>query len=680
MALSPYQTIGQPIETNHFGDVYQGLEFAAQRDVRMIVAHERFAADAERWDKVWDDVLAMIHCQHQNLVAVYNVDKSQRTIVTEWLPSDLQQAATTKSLSTGDVRQVLHQALDGLAEIHQRGLVHGDVRPANLQLTGDQFVKLAFSPGLAFGGEYHRREIGNRFAAPELLNPAFGEINAAADLYGLGMSALALLVGARFDKKFRVSGKHPAELEQAWMHWQASADEEVDVDKTVSGLPADVRQVIHRLTRKHVDQRYSSAAEAQADLETSESQPLESVPIAAPPTPQPAGATATRNQSPGRSAAQPTATASKNNDTFIKAAILLVTLALLAIIIEPWTWFGGEPEGDVDPQVPPRFAADFVTDPADAEVQLTRLSEDEGPQTVDPPESGPYQLLAGKYRVTATRDQYEPCEHELVVPDGLEDLSPIVLTPLAITTVPDEPKVDPADELEQSLGLQFVLVTKGSFLMGLPDDQQPTEIENDYYLAAHEVTVGQYRAFVADAGYETLAQKTGGRGYVDGSLRRDVSVNWQNPGFLEQVDGDMEDLPVVQIAWEDAAEFCRWLTSKSGRTYRLPSEAEWEYACRAGTTTLFATGDELADTRANIDGVFGRAVKVGSYPANAWGLFDMHGNVQEWCQDSFSESTRVLRGGGWDDSTTSCRSGSRRGQVPEYVSSKTGFRIVREVE
>src|SRR5262249_40147173 len=101
--------------------------------------------------------------------------------------------------------------------------------------------------------------------------------------------------------------------------------------------------------------------------------------------------------------------------------------------------------------------------------------------------------------------------------------------------------------------------------------------------------------------------------------------------------GKGDDDPVVFVTWHDAVAFCRWLSKKEGKTYRLPTEAEWEYACRAGTKTLYATGDTISASQANLgrsaDGKPQRVVKVGSYRPNAWGLYDMHGNVQEWCSD-----------------------------------------------
>jgi formylglycine-generating enzyme required for sulfatase activity len=161
------------------------------------------------------------------------------------------------------------------------------------------------------------------------------------------------------------------------------------------------------------------------------------------------------------------------------------------------------------------------------------------------------------------------------------------------------------------------------------------------------------------------------------------------------------------VSWEDAVAICRKLSAKEGQEYRLPTEAEWEYACRAGTTTPFSFGSVLKGQEANCDGNYpygtttkgpflGRTTKVGSYAANAFGLYDMHGNVWEWCADWYdaeyykhspsedppgaaSGSYRVYRGGGWFLDASGCRASCRRGGVPGYRGAILGFRLARTV-
>ncbi|MGB3612916.1 MAG: formylglycine-generating enzyme family protein, partial [Elainellaceae cyanobacterium] len=162
-----------------------------------------------------------------------------------------------------------------------------------------------------------------------------------------------------------------------------------------------------------------------------------------------------------------------------------------------------------------------------------------------------------------------------------------------------------------------------------------------------------------------------------------------------------EDHPVAQISWDEAVEFCQRLSHRTGHHYRLPSEAEWEYACRARETTPFHFGDALTPELATYSSKGTTAVN--SYPANAFGLYDMHGNVWEWCSDRWHENykgapndgtswnaggesqladnaiQRVVRGGSWLDPHMRCRAASRIGLATDTRSGDLGFRVVRDM-
>jgi uncharacterized protein (TIGR02996 family) len=247
--------------------------------------------------------------------------------------------------------------------------------------------------------------------------------------------------------------------------------------------------------------------------------------------------------------------------------------------------------------------------------------------------------------------------------------------------------------LDNRLGMGLALIPPGAFLMGSlldeaerrKDEQQhEVEITRAFGLGVHPVTVGQFRAFAQATGYR--------------------ETRWQNPGFPQD-----DTHPVVWVSWNDAQEFCAWLTqTDSGRVYRLPTEAEWEYACRAGAPESypFHVGrplHSLSSTQANFDGnyPYGGAAKgpslwrttpVGSYSPNGWGLYDMHGNVWEWCADWYSAayykrsrrqdppgppagSSRVIRGGSWGGPGQFCRSALRHRDGPTGRHSYLGFRV-----
>jgi len=336
----------------------------------------------------------------------------------------------------------------------------------------------------------------------------------------------------------------------------------------------------------------------------------------------------------------------------------------------------------------------------------------------------------------------------------------------------DRPPARPPDRA----GLTLIPVASGELLMGTSDEQAdqlrppfwrsaPIQRDEDleaekprhrvriskgFYISAHEVTVAQFRRFVTATGYVTDAEKNGrgGRGFdrtgddgpddraganpkkPAGRFETAAKYTWKNPGFPQ---GD--DHPVVLVSWNDAARFCAWLSREEHATYRLPTEAEWEYTARAGTDGWLSFGDDptIAHRFANLadpslekahpghvarqrlvdvahdpaDG-FVYTAPVGSFKPNAFGLFDVHGNVWEWCLDRFQrtyyrqlharEATaevaaidpkgpaapdgngdfRVLRGGSFYTDVLVARSTSRLWGAPDDAFCYAGFRVVRE--
>jgi formylglycine-generating enzyme required for sulfatase activity len=262
----------------------------------------------------------------------------------------------------------------------------------------------------------------------------------------------------------------------------------------------------------------------------------------------------------------------------------------------------------------------------------------------------------------------------------------------------EDPK--PPKEVVNSLGMKLVLIPSGKFVMGMPktekilygnEAEHEVEITKPFYMGAFEVTQEQYEK-VMDKNPSRYSPTGAGKDKVKGM--------------------DTKSFPVEDVEWAEAVEFCKTLSArpeetKAGRKYRLPTEAEWEYACRAGTKTRFAFGNGLTLEQANFDGRFmnqgaqsekwlGRTCKVGSYKPNDWGLYDMHGNVWEWCSDWYqpdyyttspkkdppgpekgSDDRRVRRGGDFGAFGLHVRSGARFA----YQSDKngTGLRVVCEV-
>jgi formylglycine-generating enzyme required for sulfatase activity len=254
--------------------------------------------------------------------------------------------------------------------------------------------------------------------------------------------------------------------------------------------------------------------------------------------------------------------------------------------------------------------------------------------------------------------------------------------------------------ITNAIGMKLTLIPAGKFLVGSPQDeaerdtdeeQHEVAITKPFYMGVHEVTQREYERIIP-----------------------------KNPSFFHAKNGGGPEHPVEQVLWGEAVEFCKKLSElpeekQAGRVYRLPTEAEWEYACRAGTKTAFHFGNRLSGTQANFNGHFPyggadkgpylqKTAKVGSYPANAFGLHDMHGNVAEWCADwydpdyyrhspkadppgppkgvvatGFGGFYHVVRGGCWLDEGRGCRAAYRFRFMPSDRYRLVGFRVVCEM-
>lgn len=252
---------------------------------------------------------------------------------------------------------------------------------------------------------------------------------------------------------------------------------------------------------------------------------------------------------------------------------------------------------------------------------------------------------------------------------------------------------EPIPGLPEEAWPDMITLPEGEFLMGAPEvekgsngDERPQRrvtVPHPFALGRTAVTFAMWDAAMA-------------AGFVppDGKLPEDEG--WGR-----------DDRPVINVSWDDAQAYCSWLNQRFGLapgTYRLPSEAEWEYACRAGTTTPFSFGKTISTKQANYDGreiygkgkrgeYRGRTVRVGSLPANPWGLCEMHGNVLEWVEDAYGpypadatdashllhgdDPSRVLRGGSWLRQPQVLRSAARDGCLPDFRSFLIGFRVAR---
>lgn len=296
----------------------------------------------------------------------------------------------------------------------------------------------------------------------------------------------------------------------------------------------------------------------------------------------------------------------------------------------------------------------------------------------------------------------------------------------------------PPKTITNSLGMPLVRIEPGEFWMGsaippkevvdwlkaegvvspLTDSRHKVRITKPFCMGKYEVTKGEFRTFVEATNYQTEPERdgNGGEGWnpVTEILEKGPRYTWQNPGWIPYDD----TYPVVNVTWNDAQAFCKWLSKKERITYRLPSEAEWEYACRAGTETLFYNGDDPENvpkianapdgtakekfpawptTLKGHDGyIF--AAPVGRFAANPWGLHDMLGNVGEWTADVYdanalrnrvgtttvdpfvtsgpSPMRRVWRGGFFYYRSVYVNCAARFPAPPNFTADRHGFRVV----
>ena len=356
-------------------------------------------------------------------------------------------------------------------------------------------------------------------------------------------------------------------------------------------------------------------------------------------------------------------------------------------------------------------------------------------------------LLEANPTALTKPDQLALVEYERVLDGKLapEKLALALKLISSTPTTPSSPQVvtgTQGNALRSSAGVELVLIPAGEFLMGSPDsdsdadgDEKPqrkVKITRPFYLGKHEVTKGQFAKFVAAKSYKTEPERDGegGWGYNPATGKfegRKPQYTWRSTGWTPYED----DHPVVNVTWNDAIAFCNWQSEAEGLTpcyradgasfvavagngHRLPTEAEWEYACRAGTTTPYSSGNDpeaLASVGNVADGTakakfsdwsstiaakdgFVFTAPVGNFKANAFGLHDMHGNVWEWCADWYDDkyyatrpetdpqgpslgSYRVDRGGGWIGWAAGCRSADRGRDTPGNRSHDLGFRLAR---
>jgi formylglycine-generating enzyme required for sulfatase activity/serine/threonine protein kinase len=671
LQVGPYLLLAQ-LGKGGMGNVFKARHQLLNRIVALKVVRKDMDEDATNERRFRREIQATAQLSHPNIVVAHDAGCAEGVhfFAMEYIEgTDL--ARLVKESGPLPVTRacdfIRHAAL-GLQHAYEHGLVHRDIKPSNLIVTTEGSRVKIVDMGLVRLGqeptEAALTESGTVVGTPDYLAPEQATnsktVDIRADLYSLGCTFYFLLIG-----------RHPfpdgSALEKLLKHLQERATPVRDLRPEI---PPAVAAVVEQLMAKNPDDRYQRPIEVAAVLEPfcdAAAEPL------TPPT---------SKQARG---SLPTIRVAKSAPAS-PAPVEIPPLAPLRgevsreEVSEP-----GPPEPQ--PLAPAKPVEERAGPPANqplaAPVDNAPAAPAATSQPAQPSEPPPRRRL----RVVAAIVLVAACAGAALWRPWQADSGPHRNPPV-----------------KNAIGLELVRIPAGEFTMGAPlgemgrrDEEGPPHkvvFSRSFYMAIHETTVGQFRAFTEATRYQTEAENKGA-----GALRWDAAkqtwqlateCTWRNPGWPVS-----DDQPVVCVSRKDALAFCYWLSRIESKVYRLPFEAEWEYACRAETTTPYATGQTLSLRDASFGSAGLKTTRVGSFAPNAWGLFDMHGNAWEWCADGYnptyyqvspardptgpdSGSEGILRGGSWQSDASECRSARRRAAPSDARRNDTGFRVVRE--
>jgi formylglycine-generating enzyme required for sulfatase activity len=662
---------------------------------------------------------------------------------------------------------MLRQMADALRFAHGKGLIHRDIKPENIMFDGEERPLLTdLGIAKAIGSGTRMTKTGMSIGTPHYMSPeqARGKsVDGRSDLYSLGVVFYEML-----------TGKVPYEAEETLAVAYAHVNE--PVPELPTSLAA-YQHFIDRLMAKSPEDRFADAAQLVTTVEKVQAgqqvaRPASATRVMPHAAPAPADDRLSENGDRSKKSGLLWGLGGALAALLVAGGFYFYTQQPKRVFPGGG---GGRPlvsSGPVQPSaVPPsRTDADKAPEPSAADEQRARrqrlkaLVDQEQVQRLlsqagedlnalrltspagnnalekyervlalnsgNPAAQQGIARIVGKYLAMAERSasgkKFEKAEGyleraEAILPDarGIAELkAKLAVWPGRIFR----------DRLKDGTpGPQMVMVEGGCFKMGSPagekgreDDEGPVhEVCLDGFLMGrYEVTVGQFRKFVQATGYKTDAEKnTGGEEgswtLVEENGKREwkwkAGADWRSPGFKQT-----DKMPVACVSWNDARAYIKWLKEQTGKQYTLPSEAQWEYAARAGTITArfwgndpdkacgYANGVDKTndgtwswnDPVHNCEDGYYYAAPVGSFKPNRFGLYDMLGNVREWCMDTYSSSAyskharnnpiytggsnRVYRGGSWDYEPKWVRSANRNRCGAAYRNAYLGFRLLRK--
>jgi serine/threonine protein kinase/formylglycine-generating enzyme required for sulfatase activity len=670
--LGQYRVL-QLLGQGGMGLVFRAEDLQLQRPVALKVMRPAVARHPIARERFLREARATAKVVHENVVTIFQVgeDRGVPFIVMQLLEGLTLEALLRRqgqggpALSLPQVLKLGREIARGLGAAHGKGLIHRDVKPANVWLDSSaggrvkilDFGLVLAAPDAASNAAANRlTQLGTFLGTPAYVAPEQGwgddKLDGRADLFSLGCILYRLCAG-------RVPWAGSTAMDTLVA---VALEEPTPLSACKPDLPPRFAGLVMQLISRKPDDRPKSAdvvvQEIHAIERELEARPAPPPHLPAPPPPPPSAPPAPRPRSAG--VRQPPAAAPPVRPSRIRQAPA-----------EPRPILRRPSRGKPERRWAVAFAVICALMAAVGVAACVWLF-----------------TVAGEKPAQAER-QEKPNPPAGAANEGGPGPAP-----------QDPPRPAPDRVVVNSVGMRLVLIPAGKFLMGTSDadaarinreplkgytypewektelPQHEVRITRAFYLGAYEVTQGQYEQVMGV----------------------NPSANKESP-----------EHPVERVVWPEAMEFCRRLSGRpeeaaAGRTYRLPTDAEWEYCCRAGTTTLFHQGDTLSARQANIDGKNpfaaeklasrGKTAKVGSYAPNAWGLYDMHGNVWEWCADGDrrygreavndprgpeaplddKKGGRVLRGGSWREGA--CRSAFRKARPPlVYRGPNVGFRV-----
>lgn len=675
------------------GIVLRAEDSKLNRIVAIKLLAPQFAGNPLARKRFLREAQAAAAVSHDHVVTIHAVDDNQKLpyIVMECIVGQSLQQKLDKvgALGVKEILRIGMQTASGLAAAHAQGLVHRDIKPANILLeNGIERVKLTDFGLARMVDDASVTQSGVIAGTPQFMSPeqARGDaIDHRSDLFSLGCVLYAMCVGhAPFRASTtmgvlkRVCDEKPQPIRQSNPDipgWLVGA-----IDKLLAKSPAD---------------RFQTAGDV-ADLlrqSLAHLQQPSAVPLPESIRSLSAGASHSNTKAPQTHPGLKWAAASCLVAMAIGACfwqfsrvVLTARMSQRATNTQPLpmgTSSNAEPRND--PAEKALAAETSLATPTDAVVAPPqfRVGNAGAPPPLavapfDSVQAAEYQSAWAGYMRTLVEQSNSIGMKLRLIPPGRFQMGS---TPEEMAGIRRE-----LDEIGASEFDKFVAMSSGP--------RHLVELTRPFYMGQYEVTVAQFQTFVDKSGYQTSGEK------VD-----NARFNWKK--FIP--DGDLDKTPVCGVSWDDASAFCKWLsdsesTSTAKVVYELPTEAQWEFACRAGSQTLWSFGDEPGSLSEHaIIGQQGtpKPASIGLRRANAFGLYDMHGNVDEWCLDwhnnqfyarspladpvfdikpNDAASGRVARGGAWNSAPWWSRSTTRAYDFPTSPTFPKGFRVVKKLD